>query len=400
MAHVVQRAQQVWAPVGLQIHLLIATIHEFVLVAVEEVCLRVRGKAFHIAHEQVGLYDVIMVKEAHEVTLCPLDPRVGVADDAPVRIERHHVDALIAPSIALGKLDELPVVGGSDHQDELEPPVGLCQNGFDHLPQIVERRVIEGHDYREEGTHTEPSGRKGPTLSLELPCLGPMALAIPLVIDRISVSREGQVEPILPQLLELAFVEGDHQIIARLDIKSHPEANERGARANFERERYATEEGCGYLLLGKHGVTQADLRRDGKRHALLVLRYDLNITREVTGPLVGAQRKLEADDFRLATVNEVSDPALGEFGKGKPLVAVAHGTRRLIAQDRVHLRATLCPVVGNGLMQLVKKLPRKIIRPHDEPLRGLRKGQDQHPTINARRRRDDTYGQLVCADKG
>ena len=71
-----------------------------------------------------------------------------------------------------------------------------------------------------------------------------------------------------------------------------------------------------------------------------------------------------------------------------------------IVIHRIHLRAMLCPVVGDDLMQLGKELPRKVIRPYDESLRGLRERQDQYPTINARGRGDDAHGQLVCADKG
>ena len=75
---------------------------------------------------------------------------------------------------------------------------------------------------------------------------------------------------------------------------------------------------------------------------------------------------------------------LGGGSKNEVLfIPTARGcpSRHFPATPRTHRKWGRSPPAAR--IQGFSSLPRKIIRPHDEPLRGLRKGQDQHPTINA-----------------
>lgn len=130
MAHVIAGGKQLPAKVRLKEAIEELAVPDLVLVAIEQIRLRVAIDGIDVLEEYARLEDVVMIEEAEEVALRDGDAFVGIARNAVVLVECHHPYAIIVCRARGHSRGKLLVLGRRVDKDKLELAIGLLENGL------------------------------------------------------------------------------------------------------------------------------------------------------------------------------------------------------------------------------------------------------------------------------
>ena len=151
VAQVRVRQEEVGVPVGFEVGLeRAAELVELVLVRVQDVDVVVRRDRRGDLGQRVGLQDVVVVQEHHVLPRGQGQGPVGGRRDAPVRIERRHLDPGVGGGEGRQLVGQVGVPRAVVAETELPVLVALVEDGAHALPEVPEGRPVDGDDDAEQ----------------------------------------------------------------------------------------------------------------------------------------------------------------------------------------------------------------------------------------------------------
>ena len=153
MTDVVVVPQQVKVEIGLEERIEVPPVLPLlVLVAVQQVRIGMLEHGECVFVEEVGLYQVVVIEEAHEIARCGSDAGVRVRRYPSVLLKSHDLDPFVGAARRSNRSGKLLVFRAGVDQDQLPPGVRLRPNRLHHLVEEPARGLVQGnHDAENRG---------------------------------------------------------------------------------------------------------------------------------------------------------------------------------------------------------------------------------------------------------